>query len=318
MDEAKDLMGVSEDVAIVSMGGLDPEAYALREIIFNETRLPVWEAAVKRYAPIRRLKGYCSYVKMLGDQEKLLAVSVLSPVDEVRRIAAAKLEDKGDLRARYESTSDEEERARILSLVDDDDGFVASKLSELSEEQVAHVFEIVEDRSAARRLVDHLPDDLTMVKAEARKRYCQLSTEAELLEILRDEAEDDPLKEAVITQLIAICVDSDRQNKKIGFKPGDAVIITRFAQMGDEGSDARTLLAFHRLCWKCGKKMELNGTYWNTYDRFDMVDNPHDETVGEDEPFLFFVDFYNTKRRMASYKCPDCGNQIEVQVEPWR
>ncbi|MBQ1449099.1 MAG: hypothetical protein IIZ15_03250, partial [Coriobacteriales bacterium] len=153
---------------------------------------------------------------------------------------------------------------------------------------------------------------------EARKRYCQLSTEAELLEILRDEAEDDPLKEAVITQLIAICVDSDRQNKKIGFKPGDAVIITRFAQMGDEGSDARTLLAFHRLCWKCGKKMELNGTYWNTYDRFDMVDNPHDETVGEDEPFLFFVDFYNTKRRMASYKCPDCGNQIEVQVEPWR
>ena len=73
MDEAKDLMGVSEDVAIVSMGGLDPEAYALREIIFNETRLPVWEAAVKRYAPIRRLKGYCSYVKMLGDQEKLQA-----------------------------------------------------------------------------------------------------------------------------------------------------------------------------------------------------------------------------------------------------
>lgn len=293
-------MNPDEYEAIAFINSLDNDSYILREVIFSETRFPVWEAAVIRYDSPRHLKSMCSYAKMLTDQEKLLTVAVKAPSEEVSLIAASKLEDKSELEKYYEVTDNQRERERIVALIDDDDEFVFDKLSSFSDEEVERAFGHIVDASVARRFCDRLPDSMTLPKTMARKRLCQLTAEKDLLEMLRSDDETDEMKEAVIAQLLQICKDADRENKKILFRPGDAAIIAGFAckDVDDEHNIAKQLLSFHRLCWKCGTKMELNGTGW-----------------GEHEHSW---DFYNTKGRYADYKCPKCGTEIHVQVESWR
>lgn len=293
-------MNPDEDAAITYVSCLDAESYILREVIFNETRVRVWETAVGLYAPSRakHVKSYCSYVNMVNDQDKLLMLAVESPCEEASQIAAAKLTDKSSLEKRYRTTDDEQERERILTLIDDDEGFVNAELAKLAPDALERLFASIVDVVVARRFCDGLPDTLVEAKALARQRFSQLSSEDDLLALMRDEQEDHDLRAAAIAQLYQITEDKKYENKRIKLRPDDQVIISRFACEGDEDNPARKLLSRQRICWKCGTTMNLNGTTWGP------------------QPVL--TDFYNTKGRVAVYLCPKCGNEVYEQVESWR
>jgi len=311
-------MNPSEEDAIWFLRGLDHESYLLRDCIFNETRYDVWEVAVECYDPGRHVKGYRSYAKMVSDQKKLLALAVKSPCISVNLIAAGKLEDKRQLEDVYRATDDPETRRRILRLVDFDDDFLVEELGKMDADELGRFCDEVEDADMAYRIYEALPEDKVAERNQMCHRFAQLTGESDLLAIVRDEGRPKMVRAAAIDQLYDICREKYLESKRILFKPGDPEIIASFAREGDEDNKARALLSLHKLCWKCGHKMELNGTYWGKRDRFGVPEGVTQEMLDNKEAYLFFEDFYNTKRRMASYVCPECGNRIEQQVEPWR
>jgi hypothetical protein len=311
-------MNPDEEDAIWFVHSLENSSYLLRDAIFNETRFPVWEAAVECYDPGRHVKGLRSYVKMTSDQDKLLALAVKSPCIEVNVLAASKLDNRMRLEDEYAETDDAEERRRILRLIDFDDDFVNGELAKMSREELDTFSAELEDSDMARRIYDRIPEELTDARDSVARRFVQLSSESELLDLIRDEKQPHQIREAAIGQLYDICKEKYLESKRIAFKPGDSEIISSFAREEDEDNKAKALLSMHKLCWKCGHKMELNGTYWGQRDRFGVPEGVTQEMLDNKEAYLFFVDFYNTKRRMATYLCPNCGNRIELQVEPWR
>jgi DNA-directed RNA polymerase subunit RPC12/RpoP len=283
-------MNPDEDVALVSISVLEPQSYALMEAIFSETRPAVWEAAVKRFDPRRRRKGYRRYVDSLSDQNKVAIIAVKCPDIEMCEYAASHLDDRSMLHDMYEKETDVRYRDRILQLSHDGE-FVASEIAKMSPQEQEDFFSRIHEPYIALRIYRLLPDDMQDARALAQQRLIDISDVKELFATLH---EDLPLqfKDAIVVRLT-------EKNSKDRIKPApeDVTVLCDIAKQEGEGSPAITLLDRTYFCWKCGTKLIKAGTFWDK-----SVHHAYSD---------------DTTQKWSLLECPNCGYETQEKVLRW-